>query len=814
MFYLLIFIPSLLVALAVTYFVKRIARKFKIGSYPDERHIHEGFIPAVGGLGIYFGFITGIGLALLLDPSLLSHLFPRYIGLFIGATIMVITGIYDDWKGLNAAGKFFLQFLAVSIIVFTGCRIETLVTPFGSPVHLGLLALPVTYIWLIGVSNAVNLLDGLDGLAGGVSVIVSLVFLLTALQRGDIASIVILVALLAGLFGFLRYNFHPASIFMGDTGSLFLGLMLSGLSIRIFETQPGQVAFIVPLIALAIPIGDTSVAFFRRLNQGKHPFKPDRDHLHHRLIYLGLSHGQAVLLILFTAFLYGMTAYFLARQSAFFGILLLVMALGFSFYGLRRIGYLEAERTKTYYGDNTIIKVRRGVAPLSMGRLVHKILLYLIDVVMINLALYITWYIRFHTDLMPGQRALPLDTIMFSSAAFVITLGWLGLFTLNNLYGMRWDVSRFDQVRRISKVIVFGILVLIIITADPDNLLSEGRTATLIFGVLLLILINGGRLLIIWIEKKFSILEYAPHNTLLVGATEKGRKVLKDIRQNPHLLYNVVGYILHDPADKIFYGLKCLGGYEDIPEIVRKYGVEEVIIAINERSRDEILNIIAAAENLEVNFKLLPHIYDVVSGHKTEEVIGHPLIRLFPERMYLWQWVLKRFMDIGLAATGLVLLSPFFIIAHLGLWLSGIYPAIRAVRVVGRFGKVFGMYNYETRPPQGRSQPWVARLLEGSRFYKFPALFNVLFGQMSIVGPRPETVEEVRYLSQKIKFYNRRFEIRPGFTGWAQVKYRYEEALKIKRDQFKQDLFYLENMSLTFDVRIILRSLIILFLSR
>jgi len=388
------------------------------------------------------------------------------------------------------------------------------------------------------------------------------------------------------------------------------------------------------------------------------------------------------------------------------------------------------------------------------------------------------------------------------------------LFTLNNLYGMRWDVSRFDQVRRISKVIVFGILVLIIITADPENLLSEGRTATLIFGVLLLILVNGGRLLIIWIEKKFSILEYAPHNTLLVGATEKGRKVLKDIRQNPHLLYNVVGYILREPADKIFYGLKCLGGYEDIPEIVRKYGVEEVIIAINERSRDEILNIIAAAENLEVNFKLLPHIYDVVSGHKTEEVIGHPLIRLFPERMYLWQWVLKRFMDIGLAVTGLVLLSPFFIMAHFGLWLSGIYPAIRAVRVVGRYGKAFGMYNYEVSPVKGKKQPLVARLLEQTRFYKFPALVNVLFGQMSIVGPRPETVEEVRYLSQKIKFYNRRFEIRPGFTGWAQVKYRYEEALKIKRDQFKQDLFYLENMSLTFDMRIILRSLIILLLRR
>ena len=242
--------------------------------------------------------------------------------------------------------------------------------------------------------------------------------------------------------------------------------------------------------------------------------------------------------------------------------------------------------------------------------------------------------------------------------------------------------------------------------------------------------------------------------------------------------------------------------------------MEEIIIAINERSRDEILNIIAAAENLEVNFKLLPHIYDVVSGHKTEEVIGHPLIRLFPERMYLWQWALKRFTDLTLALLTLLLLSPLMLLSHLGLWFSGIYPAVRTVRVVGRYGKPFGMYNFDIRVPEGRTQPWLARLLERSRFYKFPALLNVLLGQMSIVGPRPETVEEVRYLSQKIKFYNRRFEIRPGFTGWAQVKYRYEEALKIKRDQFKQDLFYLENISLTFDMRIILRSAIILLLRR
>jgi len=178
--------------------------------------------------------------------------------------------------------------------------------------------------------------------------------------------------------------------------------------------------------------------------------------------------------------------------------------------------------------------------------------------------------------------------------------------------------------------------------------------------------------------------------------------------------------------------------------------------------------------------------------------------------MRLWQWAFKRLFDILLSLISIVLFSPFFLIAYIAQLVAGISPALHTDNVVGKHGLRFGMLNLETmknghRPPLGQ-------LIYSSRLYKFPALINVLLGQMSLVGPRPEEEESANKLRQKIKFYNRRFQIRPGFTGWAQVRYRYEEALKYRREQLKQDLHYIENMSLTLDLQIILRSILIFFI--
>lgn len=375
---------------------------------------------------------------------------------------------------------------------------------------------------------------------------------------------------------------------------------------------------------------------------------------------------------------------------------------------------------------------------------------------------------------------------------------------------MRWDVARFDKIRRITKTILFGIFIWFLVTWDVSHIFSQSRLSIILYAVLLIVLVSSGRLLIILIEKKFKILEYAPQNTLLVGSTEKARKLLKDIRKNPHLLYNVVGFVNKNKDKDYFSDLKFLGTYGDIPEIVRTYGIQEIIIAINERSRDEILNIVALVDQMKVTFKIIPQFYDVVSGHKTQEMIGHPLIRLFPDHMNLWQWILKRFFDISFALLLLILLTPIAILVNLLILISGVSPIFSIINIVGKNGKQFGMLNYNIN---GR-KTLVQKVLYKTNLYKFPELINIILGKMSFVGPRPEKPEDVKRIKEKIRFYNRRFQVRPGLTGHAQVKYRYDDSLKSKREQYKQDLFYLENMSLTFDFRILLRSLYILLFKK
>ncbi len=805
-----VFLLSLIVAVTTTFFVRRYAIRHQIGEAPDPRKVHKTFMPHMGGLGIFSGFFLGLFLSYGLFPTFRPAILNDFSGLILASALIVGLGAWDDLKGFNAAKKFFGQFLISTLLIAMGCRINSIQLPFIEAFPLGILSVPVTYLWLIGVSNAINLLDGLDGLAAGFSVIASAVILLLSIQHQQWALMLLTLSLMAGILGFLRYNYYPAKIFMGDTGSLFLGLMLAVLSLKVAQpTLPGRVNLLLPLLILAIPIGDTSVAFFRRLNKGKHPFKPDKDHLHHRLIYLGLSHKQAVHIIYLVSALYAATAYLAATQTPFISGLLLSIVLILSVFGLKRVGYLEAKRFGKRHGVKVPQPEKMQVAPLSMRRLIHKMLFLLSDLTMINLSLYAAWWVKYASGWF--QVAIPVSfaEFWFSPLPLILSVFWIGLFLANNLYSIRWDVSRFDHLRTTGKVIVFGSLFLFIVTIDPRAMLSEGRLVLLVYTINLLVFISLGRLLLIQIEKYFAILEYAPHPTLLIGATEKARKLLKDIHSNPHLLYDVKGYVSRDCTEKKIYGLDCLGSYEDLPELIRAYAVEEIIIAIKERSRDDILNLVARVESSAVVFKILPQLYDVISGHKTEQVSGHPLMKLFPDPMRLWQWVSKRLLDIVISAILLILLSPFFLLAYAAQLLAGISPVFRTDNVVGKNGTRFGMLNLETM--KGNIRPPLGQLIYSSRLYKFPALINVLLGQMSLVGPRPEDEATVEKFREKIKFYNRRFQIRPGFTGWAQVRYRYEEALKFKREQLKQELYYIENMSLTLDLQILMRSVVIFF---
>lgn len=229
-------------------------------------------------------------------------------GILCGGTILVILGLIDDIRGINPYLKLSGQVIAASVTVAFGLTIEFITNPFGGLVFLGLFSIPITIMWIVGIINAVNLIDGMDGLAAGVSSISAMTLFIVAVITGEWNSALIAIALMGSALGFLKYNFNPAKIFMGDTGSMFLGYMLATASIVGVLKSATTVALAVPILALGIPIYDTSSSILRRLKQGKHIFAPDNGHLHHRLMMNGLSQKNVVLTIYYANILLGVCA--------------------------------------------------------------------------------------------------------------------------------------------------------------------------------------------------------------------------------------------------------------------------------------------------------------------------------------------------------------------------------------------------------------------------------------------------------------------------------------------------------------------------
>lgn len=302
-------------SIVLTPLVKRIA--FRVGAVdrPNYRKVHARVMPRLGGLAIFCAFLIGYFVAQPEDPAALP--------LLIGALVIVITGVFDDMLEISAKAKLLGQFLAAAIVVVWGDLQITFVNlPFGGQLDFGYFSIPLTIIWIIAITNAVNLIDGLDGLAAGVSTIAMISLAGMAFMMGDTFVLVVASLLIASTIGFLFYNFHPAKIFMGDTGALFLGFIISVLALMGFKNVTA-VALIIPIIILGVPISDTFFAIVRRLREKQPLSAADKSHLHHCLLRAGFSHSQTVLIIYGIAALFGLAA-LLFSQATVWGAILLV----------------------------------------------------------------------------------------------------------------------------------------------------------------------------------------------------------------------------------------------------------------------------------------------------------------------------------------------------------------------------------------------------------------------------------------------------------------------------------------------------------
>ena len=305
--------------------VKHIAMKYGIYAVENKRTVHHGKIPRIGGVAIYLGFLTGFFLFCKENRT--------FDGVLLGGLVIFIGGLLDDICDLKPIIKLIIQFAAATIAIFVGnVRLTTIHLPFDIVIHFEVLNYVVTYLWIVGITNAINLIDGLDGLAGGFSIIVLItISILSTVVRLPDAFVVSLV-LAGSTMGFLFYNFNPASIFMGDCGSQFLGFMIASISLFGFKSTT-FITLGIPIILLFVPIFDTLSAIVRRKLAGEKITSPDKGHLHHQLMNnIGLGQKGAVIVIYIVTALFGFTAYMYVVERRIALILLGFLMLMFDLF--------------------------------------------------------------------------------------------------------------------------------------------------------------------------------------------------------------------------------------------------------------------------------------------------------------------------------------------------------------------------------------------------------------------------------------------------------------------------------------------------
>ncbi len=795
---------------------------------PNKRKVHREFMPYLGGAAILLSVLTGLGLAVILLPEIAGKVPQRYYLLGLSCVIMSILGLLDDIKNINFKVKFVIQIL-MAVVVLQAYQFEQFYVPFLGFIHLGYFSPVFVLLWIVFITNAMNLLDGLDGLASGVSVIILTTFLVLALSSGQTLVGLICLLLIVAILGFMKYNYHPAEIFMGDAGSLLLGFSIAIISLEVARIEDSNnINIFRSLMALSIPALDTSLAFFRRISRRMHPFLPDKEHIHHRLLAIGFSHQKAVWVMYIMSIIAGLLSISFLFIDEIGTLTILFIGAIFYIMLIRELGYIELDRNLITIGG--IKKIRKGHLdytkfnktkidlPYNKDRFFQTLIFFLSDIIFSLLAFGIT--VHYFKEI-PSIHAFFTNRLIL--VPVWLTIFWTTLLKLNDLYDIEWDTSRIDEILSVTKIVILGLLAIFFIGYKFDISIAHSRDFLLNYGTMLIILLNFGRIFIISLLKKYKLFEFKDRPTLIVGSNKEAEKTITRIKNVPELKFKIVGYI-DEKQNPEFNKLPYLGNINNIPEIIKKYDIKEVIIALDHVDQNYIMNIINIFHQHRVSVKLLPGFYNLLSGYKTSHVYGVSLIKFFTSNMKTWEWLLKRIIDIVISLFFLIVLAPIWLIVCLLIKLDSKGPIFYKQNRIGKNNQEFKLIKFrtmvndaerETGPVWAeKNDPRITRIGKILRKFKIdevPQFFNVLIGDMSIVGPRPEREYFVEKLEKEIQFYSRRLIVKPGITGWAQIKHKYDETIDDVKEKLRYDLYYIENMSLLLDVKIIIQTLLLGF---
>ena len=463
-----------------------------------------------------------------------------------------------------------------------------------------------------------------------------------------------------------------------------------------------------------------------------------------------------------------------------------------------------------------------------MNKRQEKFLLIAADFVTINLAWAIYFYIRNESGIF-AQFTEP----GFVIPMLVIFFYWFLLFVFFGMYRTWFALSRFDEIFTLVKTTFWGTFILFFAIFIDDSGSGESRGnrfLIFIYWGLMVSLTITGRLLLRSIQRKLLVNGIGRKKAIIVGFNERAQEIHEQINSHPALGIDVIAYVAikEENLGKEYNGVKVAGRVNEIEEIIDRLGVKEVILSVSRQHDDLLIEITSRCENKEVMLKIIPDLYEILSGQaRTMQLYGFPLIDINPQLMTEWERAAKRVIDVVVSFIMLIVASPVILATALAIKLDSKGPVIYKQERSGLNGRVFNVYKFRSmyQDAEKRTGPiWstkddpritrVGKFIRRVRIDELPQIWNVFKGEMSLVGPRPERPFFVEQLAKEIPYYKRRLRVRPGITGWAQVKHKYDENIEDVKTKLQFDLFYIENMSLKTDIKILFRTVFVVLFGK
>jgi len=468
-----------------------------------------------------------------------------------------------------------------------------------------------------------------------------------------------------------------------------------------------------------------------------------------------------------------------------------------------------------------------------MSRRVENIAILLSDFFLINLAYFAYYMLRVQS----GWFVYPIEPEVLLPAGAVY-LYWLALFAFFGLYRSWYAQSRLDEIITLFRTTAAGALVLFfLIFIDDESTNPQPGTRVLIVAYWLVLFgfVSFGRLIIRAAQKRLLESGIGARNTLIVGWSVKARELCDMVLRYPALGYKVVGFVEAGktktgkrPRRSEYKGIPLVGSSDRLSSLLKEHDIREVLVGLDSYEHDKLIHIINECNGYEVGLKMMADLYDIVTGQaRVSSIYGAPLIEVTSEIMKPWEESLKRLVDVVVSLLVLVLGLPFWLMVGAVIKINSPGPVLYKQERLGKNGKPFNIFKFRSMQinAETKSGPvWatkrdprvtgVGKIIRRLHIDEVPQFINVLRGDMSLVGPRPERTFFVEKLAAELPLYKRRLKVRPGITGWAQVKHKYDESIEDVKVKLKYDLFYIENMSWRMDLKILFNTFYVMLMGK